>query len=256
MKLLYTNDNISYSVNTILEFTNDTQTRYWSDCIFNFYPDIDKENFNTLNKDEKMNFLTQYFTEFKDKNNLLFSEKLDTYNEHWLENSEQVINALEDAFQIKLTNLFNDMVGIISFCPICPRYISERRFDVFYQNSKYGALANTLHEIIHFVWFHVWNEKFKDNPSEYETPHLKWILSEMVVDCIMQDSRLKTLHPHFDKGCVYSYFYTLRIDGRNILETLNQMYTTMDIGKFMEESYAYCILHEKTIRNHIEKNEQ
>lgn len=256
MKLVYINECVEYSVKTILEFSNNTQTSYWSDCIFDFYPEIDKDNFKNMNKDEKSKFLTEYFNEFVSKNEILISEKIEKYNQHWIENSEQVINALEDAFQINLDNIFNDMIAVISFCPICPRYISEKRFDVFYKYDECGALGIALHEIIHFVWFHVWSEKFKDLPQEYETPNLKWILSEMVVDCIMRDNRLRELNPHFDKGCAYSYFYTLNINGENILEILNEMYKSMDIIEFMEKSYDYCILHEKTIRKHIEKSEQ
>ncbi len=60
-------------------------------------------------------------------------------------------------------------------------------------------LGVTLHEIIHFVWFHVWNQEFRDSYEEYERPSLKWILSEMVVESIMTDPRPSELNPYFPR---------------------------------------------------------
>ena len=46
----------------------------------------------------------------------------------------------------------------MSFNPISPRYLDEQAFDVFWLNSERGALGMALHEIIHFVWFRVWQD--------------------------------------------------------------------------------------------------
>ena len=45
-------------------------------------------------------------------------------------------------------------------------------------NSEKGAIGSAIHEIIHFVWFYVWNQTFADSYEEYETLSLKWILSD------------------------------------------------------------------------------
>ncbi len=255
MKLNFIEKDIAYNVKTILEFTSEDNTGYWADPFFKFYPDIDRAHFEKISFKEKYDLLTNYFNEFQKGNQALINEKLEKYNEHWNNNASSIINALEDAFEIKLDNIFNDLIGVISFCPICPRYLAQNRFDFFYLNSERGALGISIHEIIHFVWFYVWNNMFQDDAKEYETPHLKWILSEMVVDCIMQDKRLSEINPYFEEGCVYSYFYTLDIVGKNILKTLSEMYTSMDIKTFMKKSYTYCIAHENVIRAHIKRSE-
>jgi len=97
--------------------------------------------------------------------------------------------------------------------PIAPRYLQERYFDVFYLNSEKGAIGSSIHEIIHFVWFYVWNQVFGDSYEEYERPSLKWILSEMAVESIMKDPRLSSINPYFPReegGCIYPYFFDLR----------------------------------------------
>ena len=140
----------------------------------------------------------------------------------------------------------------------CPRFLREHSFDVFYKNSEYGALGMSLHEMIHFVWFYVWNQMFKDSYDEYETPSLKWILSEMVVESIMSDERLSSINPYSPRergGCVYSYFFDMTVDGRPVLDTLHELYKAKRMTDFMRLSYEYCRENKKEIREHIEKAE-
>ena len=142
--------------------------------------------------------------------------------------------------------------------------VAERRdyiehcYDTFYLNSAKGAIGDGIHEIIHFIWFYVWNQLFGDNYDEYERPSLKWILSEMVVESVMRDERLSSINPYFPRengGCVYPYFFDMMVDGKPILDTLDAMYKSQNIEDFMRNSYAYCQEHEAVIREHILKSE-
>ncbi len=130
---------------------------------------------------------------------------------------------------------------------------------MFYLNSERGALGLSIHEIIHFIWFHVWNRLWQDSYAEYERPSLKWILSEMVVESVMRDERLSAINPYFPReagGCVYPYFFDMTADGVPILDTLDQMYHSRNIQTFMKDSYAYCLAHEREIRAHIAQSEK
>ena len=142
--------------------------------------------------------------------------------------------------------------------PISPRYLKERTFTIFYLNSEKGMMGLSIHEIIHFVWFLVWTRLFEDSYEEYETPSLKWILSEMVVESIMKDERLSSINPYFPRengGCIYPYFYDLAVEEKPILDTLDELYRNRNIQDFMKESYAYCLAHETEIREHIRRSE-
>ena len=102
----------------------------------------------------------------------------------------------------------------------------------------------------------MWQSVFRDDPAEYETPHLKWILSEMAVEPIMRDPRLGGINPYYiHKACVYPYFYTMRIDGRPALDALYGMYRSSTISEFMKAAYAFCMVHEQAIRAHIRESE-
>lgn len=257
MKLVYKYPNVKYSIDSILEFQGDEQNYFWSEPLFYFYPQIDKESFKSFDLDERRKYLKEFFERLYKDNELIINEKITKYNDRWNIYKFQIIKALEEAFELNLEDKFNDMVGNISFNPISPRYLEDNSFDVFYLNSERGALGLSLHEIIHFVWFYVWNNHFHDNYEEYETPSLKWILSEMVVDTIMRDERLSSINPYFnDGGCVYPYFYTLTIESKPILDILYEMYKSLNITEFMEKSYGLCLKYEGLIRAHIKENEQ
>lgn len=80
----------------------------------------------------------------------------------------------------------------------------------------------------------------------------------MVVESIMADKRLSTINPYFPReqgGCVYSYFLDMVVDGRPILDTVNDLYKTNSITDFMQASFEYCQKHEREIRSHINKSE-
>lgn len=256
MKLRFLFGGVPYSVASILEFTKSGQSNFWREIFFRFYPDVNKAAFYGMSADERYQYLLEYFTAFYEKNRVIMEDKLSAYNRCWWQYEPQIINALEDAFAMDLADKFNDLICHTTFNPISPRYLDRNMFDNFYLESEKGALGTAIHEIIHFVWFYVWQQRFQDNPAEYESPHLKWILSEMVVEPVMRDSRLGQINPYYgNKSCVYPYFYTMRIDGEPVLDVLNRMYATMPIEEFMERSYQYCVAHEAEIRRHITDSE-
>ncbi|MDF2872237.1 MAG: hypothetical protein K0R05_3812 [Anaerocolumna sp.] len=218
MKLVYKNPRLEYSIDSILLFHEGGLSDFWTETLFEEYPKLDKNKFNTLTSLNRREYLREMLSGILETNEM--NEKIIRYQNYWDANVINIQKALEDAFGIQLSNKFNNMVGNITLNPICPRFLESNTFDIYYLNSERGALGIALHEIIHFVWFHVWNSHFQDSKSEYEMPHLTWILSEMVVDTIMRhDKKLYSINPYFDEGCAYDYFYTMKIEKKPILET-------------------------------------
>ena len=76
----------------------------------------------------------------------------------------------------------------------------------------------------------------------------------MVVESIMRDERLSSVNPYFPRdhgGWVYDYFQDMIVDGKYILDTLEELYQKNRIRDFMAKSHEYCLDHEKEIRSHI-----
>jgi len=259
MDVTFVNPGVDDMLQSIMEFQGEGQPDFWSEPLYHFYPQLDKAYAAGLpfprRKDYIERTLRAVYVQLEDAIN----EKTRLYSRHWAACRGQIAAALTDAFGADCAALFNDLRCHVSMNPVCPRFLEERRFDVFYLNSERGAIGLCIHEIIHFVWFHVWRRLFGDSWEEYETPSLKWILSEMVVEPIMKDPRLSSINPYFPRengGCVYPYFFDMEVGGAPILDTLDEMYRTRGIEDFMESSYAYCRRHEAEIRSHIRESEQ
>ena len=254
MKVTYLNPGFEHSIDSILLFQVESAAPFWSDTLFYFYPQINKEKIKGLQSKDKKDYLVKELKTIWDDLTNELKDKVELYNERFAKYHSQIEDALSDAFEIDTRTIFNDLVCNISLNPVCPRFLEERYFDVFYKNSEHGALGMSIHEAIHFIWFHVWNHHFGDSYSEYETPSLKWILSEMVVESIMDDERLSSINPYYPRekgGCVYPYFQNMIIQGKPILDTLREMYKGNDITSYMETAYNYCIENESAIRQHI-----
>lgn len=259
MNVQFINPGKQAMIESIMLFQTDEETAYWSDSIFYFYPSINKELFHSLTFEEKKKYITEEFAKIYSEQEKVLNEKVDAYNKHWNKYQNQIEEALSEAFQLDLKPLFNDLRAEICLNPISPRFLKEGYFQIFYLNSECGAIGMSIHEIIHFIWFNVWNQLFQDSYDEYERPSLKWILSEMVVESIMRDERLSSINPYFPRengGCVYDYFQNMEIEGKMALDVSDEFYQCGNIQEFMKKSYAYCQKHENEIRNHIENAER
>lgn len=259
MNLTFYNPGLDAMIQSIMEFQTKDETAFWSDSLYYFYPQLDKEYARGITFDRRKEYIGKALREQYVHLESEINQKKELYAAHWAKNKKQIEAALSEAFEIDCSLLFNEMRCDISMNPVSPRFLEEERFEVFYLNSERGAIGVAIHEIIHIVWFYVWNELFRDCYEEYERPSMKWILSEMVVESIMKDPRLSTINPYFPResgGCIYPYFFDMRIGGKPVLETIDEMYREHDIRAFMKNSFAFCMANEKEIRRHIETSEQ
>ena len=257
MNVTFRNAGFDYSVESILLFQTEETASYWSDSLRYFYPEIN-QNIQAWKEREKEDYLRTSLRKIWDRVLPEIEAKECRYHEHFQKYRNQIEDALSDAFELDSRTMFNELLANITLNPICPRFLREEKFDLFYMNSERGALGITLHEVIHYFWFFVWNRHFQDSYDEYETPSLQWILSEMVVESIMSDKRLSTINPYYPReegACVYRYFLDMKIEGKLILDTLMELHENHSITAYMEAAYDYCKRHEAEIRQHIRQSE-
>ena len=257
MNVTFRNVGFEYSIESILLFQTEDTNSYWSDSLYYFYPEIN-QNIQALQEREKEDYLRATLQKVWDRVLPEIEAKEYRYHEHFQKYRNQIEDALSDAFELDSRTMFNELLANITLNPICPRFLREEKFDLFYMNSERGALGITLHEVIHYFWFFVWNRHFRDSYDEYETPSLQWILSEMVVESIMSDKRLSTINPYYPReegACVYRYFLDMKIEGKLILDTLMDFHENHSVTAYMEAAYDYCKRHEAEIRQHIRQSE-
>lgn len=258
MDIQFFNPGVNAIMESILGFQSDEESDFWTRPLYDFYPQLNQEQARKLPFAERKAYIEKVMRAVYAEQESVLNQKVAAYAEQWREDRDPITSALSDAFDTDCSKLFDDLQCRVSLNPIEPRFLTERRFDVFYLNSARGAIGECIHEIIHFVWFHVWNQIFHDGYDAYERPSLPWIMSEMVVESIMRDRRLSERNPYFPRengGCVYPYFFTLNTTDGPALEVLDQMYRQKPIRAFMKDGFAWCRAHEREIRTHIKEAE-
>ena len=254
MEVTFVNPGANYMIEQIMAFQSEDASPFWSEPLYHFYPQLNKAYAVSLPFPERRNYIERTMRAVYMEQENTIHEKVTLYSHHWAICKKQITAALSDVFDVDCARLFNDIPCNVSLNPVEPRSLKERCYDTFYLNSERGAIGSGIHEIVHFVWFYVWNRLFGDSYDEYERPSLKWILSEMVVESVMKDERLCSINPYFPRendGCIYPYFFDMAVAGKPILDTLETMYRNQSIEDFMKNSYAYCQEHETEIREHI-----
>ena len=206
MEITFKNPGFSYSVDSILLFQTDETSGWWKDSLYCFYPQLERKRIEGLCGAEQAAYLREALSNIYRQSEAELEEKVQTYQAHWEANRGEVEEALADVFQMPLAGRFQNIIANITLNPICPRFLAERTFDVFYRNSPRGALGMSLHEVVHFLWFDRWRSLFQDDPSEYETPHLKWLFSEMAVKPILGTPGLAERNPYYPNECLYEDF--------------------------------------------------
>jgi hypothetical protein len=241
------------TINSVLDFQRDCCDPNWRASLFQAFPTLDKDKGGNAPWPKRKLYLQNAMRKIYSEVEPEIDKKAAALNEYWQENEAKVNRAFSEIFGLDFKNLLNDMVAEASLNTICPRYLNETRFTFFYRNTPDRFMDTALHEMIHFAWFYIWHNIFHDDKREYESPHLKWLLSETVVDTFANNSMLgKLFSEQGRKRSAYDCFYTMLAEGAPILEILTDLYKTRNLADFMKSAYDYYKEHETEIRNQSE----
>ena len=249
IRVMSKNDTIA----SILKFQTEDTTEYWRSQLFNVYPWLDKGRCSSLALEDRKEYLISELSAYYDKIQLNLQNKLSMSQNVWLENKENVNDIYSKVFDIDCHNILSNIMAEISLNPICPRNLKHVSFSFFWGADNNNFMKTALHEMIHFVWFHIWQKYFTDNEKEYESPSLKWILSEMVIDTFVRKTEIGVLYPEpYKQQPAYRYFYEMIVHKTPILVLLSNIKEeSSSIRQFMEGAYQFCLENEVVIREQL-----
>lgn len=256
MRLMWKQKDIEDDLEFILFLQQDNKPDWWSKRLFEVFPTLDYEQARKLPESERLKYIRKEMKKLAILHNDDIQNSIKMFQTKWASVAKKLNQAYSSTFGVDCTKILNDMVGFVGLDPVCPRNVQEHTFDVFYRFDPEYALLTALHEITHFVWFYVWQEYFKDDPNEYNSPNLKWILSEIVVEPLIRNSEIGKLvkQPRY---IAYSYFYNMEINGDLLFDTMKKLYLERkDIYDFMEKSYKFIQQNEPELREKIAKAEK
>ncbi len=252
MHLIWQQKDFQSDIDFILFHQKDNTPNWWQKRLFEAYSDLDYEYAKSLSESERFEYITKKMKIQKENKQTTINNSIKMFQNFWTEQISNKLNlAYKDAFDNDCTNILNDMSANIGLNPICPRDISQHCFDIYHYFEVKYAVSVALHEITHFVWFYFWQKHFQDDSIEYDAPHLKWLLSEIVVETIIRNSKINDLVEQ-PKDIAYSYFYDITINNEYIFDTMKRLYSKRkDIYDFMEKSFDWIKQNETELREKI-----
>ena len=206
------------------------------DWLFNFF-DIKKNQYEILSENEKTELLQKIISKKYEENQSNFAKIKKELKQKIKQNYDLIIDEFERIFDV-LYDGNQKYIIFLGVCPVCPRFLDWFCFNLCVTHSCAESFETMLHELTHFFWFDLFKKEFPNiDKTEYETPHLPWLVSEIVVDTILSNSQFKKFLVYKPS---YDYFYETQIAGENLMKKVNKMYVEcQSIKLFMHKVFDY-----------------
>ena len=146
-------------------------------------------------------------------------QKIAQFEKKW----ETVGNKLLNKLAVDMDSSFRagSVITVkVGNAPLCPRWIEELSFYVPSYINNFNLIA--LHECCHFLFFYKYELLFgKCKKEEYDYPSNLWLLSEILIDPILNNDFYTHIIGEEIKS--YDYFYDIMIDDKNLIECVREI---------------------------------
>lgn len=250
LEIIFERASLEYTCESISGFFDESQSIDFQEYICEVYPAFDLEKIKKMDSEEKSNYIKQELKDLYNNQVSIMNERVNEYQKEWNEIGTEILKCYQSIFNIDVDTIFEKFIVQVGLNPICPRYLSECKFDCFYKLSTQSAIENTIHELTHFVWFKIWEQVFTDfDRQSFEYPNIIWLFSEIAIDPILRDCRFKT-YCTLEKPA-YNYFYNIEMNKDSLIENMRNLYNENTIQEFMIKGLAYCERYKDILSEYI-----
>lgn len=192
----------------------------WNKYVFKKHPQLKDSMFHKSKKD-RMNFIKKYAIDYWSKNKDAIEKSRKGYEKNWKKIERRFFSDLSEILSTKL--LEKKITARMSINPICPRYIAEWSFNIFYKFNEKKANEIVMHESCHFLYFKKWKEMFPDAKEKtFDFPHIIWLLSELAAPIILNDQKIQKYLKL--KAGFYEDHEKVKIGGKNAPNFFTEIY--------------------------------
>ena len=223
----------------------------WSHYILNKYPELKKKLSNVKNKERRKKITQTFFEKQQKKEIENLNKAKERYQKTWERINDDVMITLSEIVEQKWPKNLDKITARISLCPINPRHIKSRTFDIYYKSSIHDSKATNIHEILHFIYFEKWKKLFPKIPEKkFDAPYLVWDLSEMATSIILSDKRIQKIFKH--KPHPYKEHEKIKINEKYLLTYLREFYKKRkNFDNFLRDSWKFLNKNNNIIKGKI-----
>jgi len=204
----------------------------WRKDILAFHPRLQKV-YSLKNKSSRTDIIKNYLTDFRKKEGGRLKEQKKLYRREWKKIEKKAFNVLSESIETDWPKSRNKIKAMVSVNPICPRFLDDWSFSIFYKLDAQKAKEVILHESCHFLYFEKWKEIFPGTKRRtLECPYVEWHLSEILALIILNDQRIQKLLKH--KADFYKEHQNLTINGTTLPKYFSLLYK-----KYTDKNYSF-----------------
>lgn len=204
----------------------------WSEYVYKQHPKL-KEMVGGVN-DEKEFFKLchEYVENYLEENREVIEDSRNKFQKVWMETEEEFLKNISKDFETDFPEEVKEIRASVSINPICPRYLDEWSFNVFYKFPEDRMKQTSIHEIIHFLYFKKWLEVFPNyDKRKFNGPHSEWKLSEILVNPIINNNETIQKIINNMKSNGYKEFQDIIIENKTLNEYFGDFYKEHLEGK-------------------------
>lgn len=191
----------------------------FSSMLYQKYPKL--INFININRDIhqiRENVSTAISESYQDNIEDIL-QKIAQFEKSW----ETVGNNLLNKLAVDMDSSF-EIGSVITVkvgnAPLCPRWIEELSFYVPSYINNFNLIA--IHECCHFLFYYKYELLFgKCKKEEYDYPSDLWLLSEILIDPILNNDFYTNIIGEEIKS--YDYLYDIMVDDKNLIECVREI---------------------------------
>jgi len=216
----------------------------WKKYVFKKHPSL-KKALGFRAKKDRLNFIKKYISVYWLKNKKVIARNRETYEKNWRKVEKNVFAEMENIMRTKFPKNRN-ITAYISINPICPRFLNEWIFNMFYKFSSRRAREIIIHECLHFLYFKKWQEMFPEAKKKtFDSPHIIWHLSELAAPIILNDPKMQKYLQL--KAGFYGEHERVKIGGKTAPEFFNSIYKkSANFEDFIKTAYRAIKKEKKT----------
>ena len=217
-----------------------------SEYVLKLYPELNNiknwKDFSAKERTDNIRKLIEksYINDSDEYKNILRNYEIiwEKYNNDFMKNLSKVLN-------INWSKELQEITIKVGKIPIYPRELEKYCFYIGKMN-KQDFIETVMYECCHFLYFEKWKYLFKNwKIEEFESPHIIWYLSEIAIDPILNNLKIQEIYIHNFKA--YKNFYDIDIQGKNLMETIKNIYNENTIENAIIKSYEYILKNKKSI---------
>ena len=185
----------------------------------NLFPEL-KNIPSNYTKEETNKYIGEIVTKYYNNRLEIIKESIKRYDTVWAKYNDVFFKELCSYLEIdwpKDKEVIESTIGVI---PVSPRNIDEFSFSTHEDITDNQLIETCAHECCHFLWFEKWKNIYPDyNREDFESPHIIWEYSEMVVDPILNSESIEKVLNRKSRYAYDSFF-----EENGLMEGLFEIY--------------------------------